>query len=98
MSIGRWSIHHPKAAVAAWLAFVASCIALGAVTGTKTLDNGAVGESAWGYALMDDNGLWGPAQELAYIRARHAAIPPAVIGDVERRLRDIGLDTQRTVT
>ena len=51
MSIGRQSISHPRLAVAAWIAFVGACLALGAISGTKTLDNGAVGESARGYRL-----------------------------------------------
>ena len=58
MDIGRWSIHHPRVAVAAWIAFVVVCVAFGAISGTKTLDNGAVGESARGYAIMDKNRLW----------------------------------------
>ena len=60
MSIGRWSISHPRLAVAAWLVFVVACVALGAISGTKTLDNGAVGESARGYAIMNKHRLWGP--------------------------------------
>jgi hypothetical protein len=48
MSIGRWSMSHPRFSVSAWFAFVVACMALGAISGTKTLDNGAVGESARG--------------------------------------------------
>ena len=63
--IGRWSARHPWRAIGLWAAFVAACLALGAVSGTKTLSNGAVGESARGYSIMDKQGLWGDAHELA---------------------------------
>jgi RND superfamily putative drug exporter len=44
--IGRWSARHPWRALLIWFAFVAGCVATGAATGTSTLSNGAVGESA----------------------------------------------------
>jgi RND superfamily putative drug exporter len=91
MSIGRWSITHPRLALAAWVAFVVACVALGAISGTKTLDNGAVGESARGYAIMNKHGLWGPGRELAYLHARRAPVPRRAIHDVERRFRALGL-------
>ena len=98
MSIGRWSINHPRVAVAAWIAFVVACVALGAISGTKTLDNGAVGESARGYAIMDKNRLWGPARELAYIHASRAPVPTSAIRDVERRFRALGLTPELKVS
>src|SRR5690242_15612991 len=98
MRIGRWSINHPRAALATWLAFVACCVALGAVTGTKTLDNGAIGESARGYAIMDHYQLWPPPRELAYIHNTHGLLSAAVVGDVARRFSRLGLAPQRTVS
>jgi uncharacterized membrane protein YdfJ with MMPL/SSD domain len=94
MSMGRWSISHPRLAVAAWISFVVACVALGAISGTKTLDNGAVGESARGYAIMNKHGLWGPGRELAYLRARRAPVPRSAIGDVGKRFRALGLGPQ----
>ncbi|HEX3268787.1 MAG TPA: MMPL family transporter [Gaiellaceae bacterium] len=91
MNIGRWSIRHPRIALAAWLAFVVVCVVLGAISGTKTLANGAVGESARGYAIMSRDGLWGPGRELAFIRASGAPVPGGVIRDVEQRFRALGL-------
>src|SRR2546423_9542212 len=91
MSMGRWSIGHPRLAVAAWIIFVVTCVALGAISGTKTLDNGAVGESARGYAMMDRNGLWATPRELAYIHAPHGPVPTRAIRDVERRFEALGL-------
>jgi putative drug exporter of the RND superfamily len=91
MSIGRWSISHPRLAVASWITFVVGCVALGVISGTKTLDNGAVGESARGYAIMNKHGLWGPGRELAYLHAHRGPVPARAIRDVERRFRALGL-------
>src|SRR3954470_19212129 len=96
MSIGRWSIGHPRLAVAAWIGFVVACIALGAISGTKTLDNGAVGESARGYAILSKYQLWGPAHELAYLHSSRAPLPRSGIHDVERRFHALGLTPQLT--
>ena len=51
--LGRWSIGHPRLAIVLWLAFVLIAVAAGAATGSKSLQNGALGESARGYALLD---------------------------------------------
>ena len=91
MTIGRWSIRHPRVNFAAWITFVLACVALGAISGTKTLDNGAVGESARGYTIMNRHGLWGPPRELAYLHAQHGRVPVAAIRDAERRFRALGL-------
>jgi len=95
MRIGRWSIRHPRRTVAAWLAFVAACVALGAISGIKTLDNGAVGESARGYSIMNKDDLWGAPHELAYLHTQHRWVPTAAIGDIEQRLRALGLTPER---
>jgi RND superfamily putative drug exporter len=94
MSIGRWSIQHPRISLVGWFAFVAVCLALGAISGTKTLDNGAVGESARGYTIMNDYRLWGPAQELAYLHESRASVTRSAIRDVERRFRALGLEPE----
>jgi RND superfamily putative drug exporter len=90
-SIGRWSIHHPWHALAVWIAFVLACLTLGAISGTKTLDNGAAGESARGYAIMNKYRLWGPGHELAYLHDSRGPVPRSAIQDVERRFRALGL-------
>jgi RND superfamily putative drug exporter len=98
MSIGRWSINHPWRALAAWIVFVAACVALGAISGTKTLDNGAVGESARGYAIMNNHRLWGPGRELAYLHTPRAPVPRSAIRDVEQRFRALGLAPELRVS
>jgi len=59
-------------------------------TGTKTLQNGAVGESARGYELMDANNLWPPPREIAYLHsATLTTADPAfraAVADVVKRL------------
>jgi uncharacterized membrane protein YdfJ with MMPL/SSD domain len=95
MSIGHWSIRHPRRTVAAWLAFVVACVALGAISGIKTLDNGAVGESALGYSIMNKDDLWGAPHELAYLHTQHGSVPIAAIRDVEQRFRALGLSPER---
>jgi putative drug exporter of the RND superfamily len=100
--IGRWSIRRPSLALGAWLGFVVCCVALGALTGTKTLSNGAVGESARGYAVMDANDLWGPARELAYLHSDTVRVASptfsAAIRDVRRRFAALGLATRTTLS
>ncbi len=68
-AIGRWSTRRPVLAIAAWLTFVVVAVLALAITGSKPLENGAVGQSARGYALMDAHGLGLPAEEYAYLRS-----------------------------
>jgi RND superfamily putative drug exporter len=98
MNIGRWSIRHPRLTVAVWIAFVVACVALGAISGIKTLDNGAVGESARGYAIMNKQDLWGTPHELAYLHTRDGRVPVAAIADVEQRFRALGLSPELKVS
>jgi RND superfamily putative drug exporter len=89
-AIGRWSTRHPWRAISAWLAFVLVAVGALIATGTKSLENGAVGESGRGYAMLDENRLWPPPREVAYLhsdtlRTTHAAFR-AAIRDVVRRI------------
>jgi uncharacterized membrane protein YdfJ with MMPL/SSD domain len=68
-SIGRRSMRHPWRAITAWLAFVVLAVATAVAGGTKSLQNGAVGESARGYALMDRHQAWPPAREYGYVHS-----------------------------
>jgi RND superfamily putative drug exporter len=52
--VARWSALHPWRAMALWTVFVLSCIAIGAVVGTKEADGGgAVGETARAEQMID---------------------------------------------
>ena len=88
--IGRWSTRRPVLAIAAWLTFVLAAVLALSLTGSKPLDNGAVGESARGYALMDSHQLGLPTHEYAYLHrdAMTASGPEfrASIGEVATRM------------
>ena len=68
-TIGRWSTRRPWRAIAAWLAFVAVAVAAMAATGTDSLQNGAVGESARGYALIEKHLAGPPDREYGYVHS-----------------------------
>jgi RND superfamily putative drug exporter len=69
-TVGRWSIRHPWRAIIVWLLFVVLALAALAATGTESLQNGAVGESARGYTLMDQHpGSWPPEHEYGYVHS-----------------------------
>jgi uncharacterized membrane protein YdfJ with MMPL/SSD domain len=67
--IARWSARHPWRAVALWLTFVVAVGAAGVATGIESLGNGAVGESARGYELIDEHQAYGPAREYGYVHS-----------------------------
>ncbi len=89
-TIGRWSTRHPWRAIVAWLAFVAVAVAAMVATGTETLQNGAVGESARGYELLDANNLWPPPREIGYLHSTTLTVDDpafrAAVSDVVKRL------------
>src|SRR5215469_10788628 len=103
--VGRWSARHPWRALLIWFVFVASCVAIGAATGTSTLSNGSVGESARGYAVMNQYGqygLWGPPREYVYFHssAQVSSDPgfAAAVGQVERQITALGLHVRETTS
>ncbi len=98
--LGRWSIGHPRLAIVLWLAFVLITVAAGAATGSKSLQNGALGESARGYALLDRHQAWPPQREYGYLHSESlSATDPAfeaAAADVAARMRRI-LGGQTTI-
>jgi uncharacterized membrane protein YdfJ with MMPL/SSD domain len=99
-TIGRWSTRRPWRAIAVWLLFVALAVVAGVATGTDSLQNGAVGESARGYALMDKHHAWTPAREYAYLHSDSLSTDDPefreTIADVKDRMRR-GLGSRPTV-
>src|SRR5919197_5254884 len=91
-SIGRWSMRRPWRAIALWLAFVVLAVGAAILTGTESLQNGAVGESARGYALMVQGQAWPPTREYAFVHP----YDKAGIADVVRRMRQ-GLGTKPVI-
>jgi len=95
-AVGTWSASRPWRAIALWIAFVVLALAAGAATGTESIENGAVGESARGYDMLDRYGLWGPPREIAYLHSStlHVSDPEfrAAIRDVAGRLAGTNVD------
>jgi RND superfamily putative drug exporter len=89
-AMGRWSTRRPALAIVAWLLFVASTVVALSLSGTNTLQNGAVGESARGYALMNSHQLGFPSPEYAYLHSDSISVDaPAfrsAIGTVAARM------------
>lgn len=92
-AVGRWSAAHPWRAIALWLTFVALAGGALALTGTKQLKNGAVGESGRGYSLLDKHHEWPHPHEFAYLHSDflEAEDPAfrAATADVAARMRAI---------
>jgi uncharacterized membrane protein YdfJ with MMPL/SSD domain len=65
-------------------------------TGTESLQNGAVGESARGYDMLDANNVWPYPREVAYLHSATLSVTDpsfrAAIRDVSARLRIPGVD------
>jgi uncharacterized membrane protein YdfJ with MMPL/SSD domain len=85
-------MRHPWRAMLLWIGFVVASLAAMSATGTNALQNGAVGESARGYDLIDRHQLWNPAVEYGYIhsdalRTTEPAFRDAIT-DVEARMRN----------
>src|SRR5262245_24137169 len=96
-------MRHPWWAIAVWLTFVAAAVAVGVVTGTESLQNGAVGESARGYTLMDEHRAYTPAREYGYLHSDtlRTADPrfTAAIEDVAGRMQSgLGGSIERRVS
>jgi RND superfamily putative drug exporter len=68
-SIGRWSTRRPWLAIALWLVFVVAAAAALAFTGSKQLQNGAVGQSARGYTLLNGHQIGAPPEEYVYLHS-----------------------------
>jgi uncharacterized membrane protein YdfJ with MMPL/SSD domain len=68
-ALGHWSARHPWLAIAAWLAFVVIAVGALALTGSKPLQSGAVGESARGEAILDDHDVPLTQHQYAYLHS-----------------------------
>jgi RND superfamily putative drug exporter len=70
--VARWSATHPWRAIALWLAFVVSCIALGNVAGLRTTSDidELTGQSQQAARWVHDAGLESPDSENVLVTAR----------------------------
>jgi RND superfamily putative drug exporter len=94
LAIGRWSARHPRRVIAGWLGFVVLASAGGAATGTRAPENGAVGESARGYGLMNEHLAYPPERSYLLLASRTRRVGDrdfrAAIGDAVRGMRAAG--------
>jgi uncharacterized membrane protein YdfJ with MMPL/SSD domain len=102
-TIGRWSSRHPGRAIAAWAVFVVVAVAAGIATGTESLDNGAVGDSGRGYALLSAHGGGPPEREYGYLHSDTLRTTDsgfrAAISDVARRMHaELGSEIETRVS
>jgi uncharacterized membrane protein YdfJ with MMPL/SSD domain len=68
-AIGCWSTRRPRLAIALWLTFVVAAVGALSLTGSRQLQNGAVGESGHGYALMAEHQIELPSNVYAYLHS-----------------------------
>jgi uncharacterized membrane protein YdfJ with MMPL/SSD domain len=93
--MGRWSAYHWKTATFGWLAFVIVVFALGAMAGTKSIDQNepGPGESGRMEKILDE-AFKQPVGESVLIENTSVAVDDAaftaVIEDVVRRLETLG--------
>ncbi len=90
-AIGGWSVRHRVVAVVGWLVFVAVAVALGSVSGQRTMteEQYATGDSARAIQILDDAGLKTPAGELILLTGTGSATSPATraaVTDLTTRL------------
>jgi putative drug exporter of the RND superfamily len=89
--IARWSAIHPWRAIALWLVFVVSCIAVGNVSGLRTTSDidELTGQSQQAARWLDDANLGSPDTENVLVTARsghldHAQARAAVAAAADR--------------
>jgi len=85
----RGASRRPKLTIAAWLALITACVALGSLSGTRTLSDSAsgIGEAAHAQARLASSGLADPATENVLVRSSSAPHTAAVVATLSRRAR-----------
>ncbi|MDQ3867369.1 MAG: MMPL family transporter [Actinomycetota bacterium] len=86
--MGRWSAGHRKTAIFGWLAFVAVAVAIGAVVGTKALDDedANVRDSGRAEAIIDRGAYPESAEESVLVQSRSATATDPVFRAVVRQV------------
>ncbi len=82
----RGAARRPKLTIALWLALIAACVALGSLSGTRTLSDAAsgVGESAHAERLLAAAGLQGAATEDVLVTSATAPATAAAVTALSR--------------
>jgi RND superfamily putative drug exporter len=93
-AVGRWSARRPWLAIALWLTFVVAALGALVLTGSKQLQNGAVGESARADAVLDRHQLGRPPHAFAYLHSDTLRVGApafrASIHDLRARMTALG--------
>ncbi len=90
--VARWSATHPWWAVTLWLVFVAGCLSIGQVVGTRAIDERTDGQGQSGQAerWLRDGHLQDPTTEEVLITARNGRLDgtaaTSVAKEVTRRM------------
>jgi putative drug exporter of the RND superfamily len=91
--VARWSATHPWRAIISWIVFVALCLAVGSMVGTRNATNAdfRVGEAGRAQTIMADGGIPEQSVEKVLIAARSGQLDQAeataAAEDVTRRMR-----------
>lgn len=86
------SARRPKLTILLWIVLVAGCLTAGALTGTKTLSDSGVGESARADQRLAAAKLEDPAVETILVRSNDAAATAKAAAEITaraERLRDV---------
>jgi uncharacterized membrane protein YdfJ with MMPL/SSD domain len=83
------SARRPKITIALWFALIAACVALGTLSGMRTLSNSGsgTGESARADARLAASGLKGPATEDVLVRSAGRALTAKAVTTLEAQAR-----------
>ena len=93
--LARWSATHPWRAIALWLVFVTSCVAVGSVSGLRTVNDidQLTGQSKQAAQWLHDAGLSSPDTENVLVTARSGRLDPAAAGqalaEAAQRMRQL---------
>ncbi len=85
----RGAARRPKLTIALWFALIAACVALGSMTGMRSLSNSGsgTGESARADARLSASGLQGPATEDVLVRSHDPARTARAVAALEAGAR-----------
>ncbi|MEU4769474.1 MMPL family transporter [Actinosynnema sp. NPDC023794] len=90
VSIAKWSATHPWRAIIGWLAFVAVCVAAGAIVGVRdaSSEDYRVGEAGRAETVAADSGLVDPIVERVLITSPSGPLDQAAADTAAREVAD----------
>ncbi|WP_211348106.1 MMPL family transporter [Saccharothrix texasensis] len=90
VSIAKWSATHPWRAIIGWLAFVAVCVAAGAIVGVRdaSSEDYRVGEAGRAETVAADSGLLDPIVERVLVTSPSGPLDQAAADAAAREVAD----------